>query len=97
MSTAEIIERVETALAYLQDGARETGLARLREVVNGAGGYRPLVNLSTGHESHAVGSALVDGFVHLDATDRAGVYRAPDDTEWFGCSDGIWRTEGGAP
>jgi hypothetical protein len=33
MTTAEIIDRTQTALAYLEDGARETGLARLTEVV----------------------------------------------------------------
>jgi hypothetical protein len=93
MTTTEIIDRVRTALAYLEDGARETGLVRLREVVHAASSnYRPLVDLATGREAVAIGSTLVDGFERLEPTDRDGVYRASDGSEWVGCSDGIWRS-----
>lgn len=33
ISTAELLERAQTAVAYLEDGARETAVARLRELI----------------------------------------------------------------
>lgn len=56
-----------------------------------AAAYRPLVNLSTGREATAVGSALVEGFVRLEPTGEQGTYCAPDGALWVACSDSVWR------
>jgi hypothetical protein len=90
-STDEIIEQTKVALAYLEDGARETGVKKLAEVVARSHSYWPLVNLKTGHEAVAIGSALVEGYTRLRPSEEEGVYLADDDSEWVGCSDSIWR------
>lgn len=93
-STDEIIEKTKIALAYLEDGARETGLKRLRELVLMATSYWPLVNLATGREAPpALGAVLLKEYTRLEPTGRAGVFAAPDGTVWVGCTDGIWRQQ----
>lgn len=91
LTTDEIIEQAKLAIDYLEDGARETGLARLREVVHRASSYYPVVHLETGREAPAIGSALLDGYTRLHPTGRAGYFEAPDGSLWVGCTDGVWR------
>lgn len=53
--------------------------------------YRPIVNLETGHESHAIGSVLAGYETLREDPEQAGTYIAKDGSRWIGCSDSIWR------
>lgn len=54
--------------------------------------YRPLIDVTTGRELHAIGSALLPNTHRLDPTDEAGTFVDPKTgTLWFGCTDNVWR------